>query len=276
MRWFKTSLLCLLVGPAWALEGYIVGAGVEADSADGLAGSVSAELEFTRNTWISAAAAKSTLDLPRGRSVDTIYGNIGFDHWFEPVGIRLGVAYWGDSDILDSTDFAGSVYWRNDKASISLGIEYREFSFDIFRQDALPGQDVEFHAEGIGLSGRLSLGRSVSLSLSAIDFDYNVNLGRAANQPITDFLSVSRLSLINSLIDYRARVGLSLDAGERRWSLDYATWKGEVDGSKTDSTTLRFLTPMGRKSDVEFGIGVDDSDTYGSVTFFSIFVFFYG
>ncbi|MCH8248110.1 MAG: hypothetical protein IH913_00745 [Proteobacteria bacterium] len=46
--------------------------------------------------------------------------------------------------------------------------------------------------------------------------------------------------------------------------------------AKTDSTTLRFLTPMGKKSDIEFGLGVDDSDTYGSVTLFSLFVYFYG
>jgi len=276
MRWFSGSLCCLLACPVCALDGYVVGAGIEADSQDGLAASIWTDLGLTEKTWLSVAFAKSTVDSPRGRSIDTLFADIAVDHWFEPIGVQLGMAYWGDSDVLDSTDVVGALYWRNAKTRVALDAEYRDYSLEFFRQDALPGQDIEFHSTGVGLSARFSLSPSVDLSLSGMKYDYNVNLGRAANLPITDFLSVSRLSLINSLIEQRVKIGLSLDAGEQRWSLDYANWKGEVDGSRTNSTTLRLLTPMGQKSDIEFGIGVDDSDTYGSVTFFSVFVFFYG
>ncbi|MCH9005868.1 MAG: hypothetical protein IH838_11330 [Proteobacteria bacterium] len=268
--------MLLFASPAWAAGGYIVGAGVEADSDDANALTISAEFGLAENTWITTALAKNQVDLPRGISIDTLYADIGIDHWFDPLGVRVGVAYWGDNEILDSVDLRGSLYWRNDKVSVSGNFEYRDFSFDIFRDDLQPGQDVRFHAKGAGLSVRFELNDAVDLRLSGIDYTYNVDLSRAANAPIRDFLSVSRLSLINSLIDYRVRIGLGIDVGEQRWSLDYATWKGEVDGSKTDSTTLRFLTPMGKKSDIEFGLGVDDSDTYGSVTLFSLFVYFYG
>ena len=229
-----------------------------------------------KETWLSAAIAASRIDLPRGTSIDTLYADLSIDHWFQPVGIRAGVAYWGDSDVLSSVDYRGSLYWRNDRVSITGNYEYRDFTFDIFRLDALPGQDVKFHADGIGLAVRFELSPAVDLSLSGMDYEYNVNLGIAANRPIVDFLSVSRLSLLNSLIDYRARVALGVDVGERRWSLDYATWAGEVDGRDTESLTLRFLTPMGQKSDIEFGLGVDHSDDFGSVTLFSVFLFFYG
>ncbi len=276
MRWFKFTSLLLFAGPACALEGYVVGLGLEGDSADGIAGSFSLDLGLTEKTWLSVAAAKSSLDLPRGGSLDSRFGQLGIDHWFEPLGVSLGIAYWDASDILNSTDYLGEVYWRGDNARVALDIEYRDFSFDVFRRDALAGQDVEFHADGIGLSARFSLTQSIDLNLAGIDYNYNVNLGRAANQPITDFQSVSRLSLINSLVDFRANVGLGFDIGKQRWSLDYASWLGEVDGSRTTSTTLRFLTPMGQKSDVEFGIGVDDSDIFGSISFFSVHLFFYG
>jgi hypothetical protein len=276
MSWFRAFVLLLFAVPVWAAEGYIVGIGVEADSEDAMAASLSGELGLAENTWLSGAVAKSSFDLPRGISIDTIYGDVGIDHWFDPVGARVTVAYWGDSDILDSLDYRGSLYWRNDKVSIAGDFEYRDFSFNIFRGDLRPDQDVRFHANGAGLTARFELNDAVDLSLSALDYDYNVNLRIDANRPILEFLSVSRLSLINSLIDYRARIGLGIDVGKQRWSLDLATWKGEVDGRKTRSATLRFVTPLGEKSDIDIGLGVDDSDGYGSATILSIYVYFYG
>ena len=276
MYWFRASLLLLIASPVWAAEGYIIGIGAEVDNADASAGSLSGELAITENTWLSAALAKNTVDLPRGISLDTVYGDLGVDHWFDPVGIRATVAYWGDSDVLDSVDYRGSLYWRNDKVSLSGEYEYRDFSFDVFRDTLLPGQDFKFSADGLGLSARFELSESVDLSLSGINYSYDVDLRLDANRPILDYLSVSRLSLINSLIDYRARVGLGVDAGDQRWSLDVATWKGEVDGRKTNSVTLRFLTPLGKKGDVEFGLGVDKSRDFETVTLFSVFFYFYG
>ena len=276
MRWFSASLLLFLSGPLGAAEGYIIGVGAEVDNADASAGSLSGELAVTESTWLSAAFARNSIDLPRDITLDTVYGDIGVDHWFDPVGIRATVAYWGDSDILDSVDYRGSLYWRNDRMSLSAEYEYRDFSFDVFRDDLRPGQDAKFNANGVGLSVRFELSESVDLSLSGIDYDYNVNLGIDANRPILDFLSVSRLSLINSLIDYRVRAGLGIDAGNQRWSLDIATWKGEVDGRKTNSATLRFLTPLGKAGDVEFGLGVDKSRDFETVTLFSVFLYFYG
>jgi hypothetical protein len=276
MSCFRTFVLLLFAAPVWAAEGYVVGAGVDIDSGDALAGGLSGEIGVTENTWLSAVVAKTTTDLPRGTSLDTLYADFGIDHWFDPVGIRATVAYWGDSDILDSIDYRGALYWRNEKVTLTGRLEHRDFSFDIFRGDLRPGQDIEFHSTGAGLSAAFQLGESVDLSFSAIDYNYDVNLRIDANRPILDFLTVSRLSLINSLVDYRARVGVGVDVGERRWSLDLATWKGEVDGRMTKSATLRFITPLGDRSDIDLGLGVDDSDEYGSVTVFSFYLYFYG
>ncbi len=276
MSWFRVLLLLLIASPSWALEGFVLSGGVDGDSADGVSGSAGVDLGFSDNTWLSVGAGKSSVDLPRGNSIDTLSVFASIDHWFNPIGIQLGLSYWGDDQILDSIDTRGSLYWRNENTMISADYEYRDFAFDIFRDSLVAGRDVEFHAQGIGLSARFGLNESVDLSFSGISYDYNVNLGRAANRDILDFISVTRLSLINSLIDYRARIGVDIDWGEQRWSLDFATWEGAVDGSKTNSTTLRLLTPIGKKTDLELGIGVDDSDSYGSVTLFSIYLYFYG
>ena len=54
------------------------------------------------------------------RSNDTILTDVGIDYWVEPVGVRVGGPYWGNSDILDSKDLRASVYARGKVGSISL------------------------------------------------------------------------------------------------------------------------------------------------------------
>ena len=46
--------------------------------------------------------------------------------------------------------------------------------------------------------------------------------------------------------------------------------------SRTKSDTVRFLAPIGHRNDIEFGLGYDDSENYGEVTVFSVFLYFYG
>ena len=96
------------------------------------------------------------------------------------------------------------------------------------------------------------------------------------NADAARLLSVSRLSLINTIIDHRASVSLGIDQGPRYWEIDFTTWEGVIDRSRTNSTTLRFLTPMTDKTDIEFGLGYDDSELYGDVAFFSLYLYFYG
>ncbi len=267
----------LFADTAPAAEGYILGFGIEGDTAEGLAASVIGDLALTSNTWLTAAVAASTVDLPRRQSVDTWYADLGLDHWFDPVGVRLGVSYWGDSDILDSNDLRGSIYWRGDGVMIGADYEFRDFDFEIPPFNMFPGRTIRFDAHGIGLSAGFDLSENTSLSLYGMDYNYSIDLRiEDTNRPILDLLSFSRFSLINSLVDYDVGVALGLDAGLQRWIFDFSTWKGEVDGSVTNSATIRLMTPMGDKSDIEFGLGVDNSELYGSVTFLSVYLYFYG
>lgn len=280
MPWRKTISLLLpilaLASNALAAEGYILGFGLEGDTEEGLAVTAIGDVELTENTWLTAAIARNMVDLPRRQTLDTWYADIGLDHLFDPVGIRLGVAYWGDSDILDSIDWRGSLYWRNDKVRIAADYEFRDFDFELPAFGAFPGRAVNFDANGIGLSVRFDLTDNTSLNVYGMDYDYSIDLSLDRNQGIIDLLTFSRMSLINSLVDYQVGAGLGVDVGTRRWQFELGTWKGEIDGSVTNTATLRFMTPMGEKSDVEFGLGVDNSELYGTVTFLSVYLFFYG
>lgn len=269
-------VLLPLVGNVYAAEGYVLGAGVEGDTEDGLAVSVVGELGLTERTWLSAGLARNSAESEFRQNLDTWFADLGIDHWWKPVGIRAGIAYWGDNDTLDSTDLRTSLYWRGDSFSVAADFEHRDFDVLFPGNDQFQSREGSFAADGIGLSTRFDVSDSVSIGLSAIDYDYDVNLRLDSNRPLLQLLTFSRLSLINSLVDYRASASLGVDVGERNWRFDVATWKGEVDAATTKSATVRFLTPLSDRTDIEFSLGVDDSELYGNVTFFSVFVFFYG
>lgn len=268
--------ILLFASNALAAEGYIIGGGLEGDSADGLAASVIGEIGLTEKTWVSGAIARNMAELPFRRNLDTWYADLGIDHWWDPVGIRAGIAYWGDNDTLDSSDWRASLYWRADGFSIAGEYEFRNFNFLFPATDQFPGRNVGFEATGVGLRTRFDITDSVNFGLSGMDYDYDVNLRLDNNRGLLDLLSFSRLSLINSLIDYRASATLGVELGQRHLQFDVGTWKGEVDGGTTQSATIRFLNPLGDRADIEFALGVDDSELYGNVTFFSVFLYFYG
>jgi hypothetical protein len=266
----------LLAGPTWAVEGYIIGGGLETDSADAIAVSFIGQLKIADETWLSATLAKSTAELPRDLSLDTVFGDVGIDHWFKPIGVNASIAYWGDHNILDSVNYRASLYWRSPKVTISGDVEFRDFELDFPATDRLPVRTTSFGATGIGLTTRFRLSDKVSLGIYGMDYDYDVNFRIEENDRILALLSVSRLSLLNSLVDYRASASLSVDAGKRQWQLELATWQGEADQEITKSATIRFITPLGKSSDIEFGLGIDKSDVYGDTTFLSVFMYFYG
>lgn len=276
MSWRNALPLLLLTGTSWASEGYILGFGIEADSADGLAGSAVGSIGITQHTWLSASLARNSTELPRGLRQESWYADVGVDHWFDPLGVRAGVAYWGNRDVLSSVDWLGSVYVRGDRATFGGDLEYRDFRFVLPQTDFFAGRTVRFDATGIGLTASLELTEKARIALSAMDYDYSVDLNLESNRRLLELLSFSRFSLINSLVDYRVSANLGVDVGEHRWQFDARAWKGAVDGARTLSGTVRFLTPIGEGSDVEFGLGVDDSELYGRVTFLSAFLYFYG
>ena len=277
MSSYRYALLLLLAGTALADDnGFLIGGGIEGDSDEGLRGSMIAGLGLSADTWLSGGVSQSSVDLPNGREINTLYADLELDHLFDPVGIRLGVSYWGDADILDSNDWRATLYWRGEKVTLSGEYEFRDFDFIVPSLDLVSVREFMFDADGIGLRARFELSDNVSMSLSGKTYDYSVDFVPDENRDVISLFSVTRLSLINSLIASRAGLDISIDRGLNRWELELATWEGEVDNSRTNSLTLRYLVPMSGKTDIEFGLGYDDSDLYGDVTFFSVFLYFYG
>ena len=256
--------------------GYLLGGGVETDTADAVRGVVIAGFGLGEKTWLSTSAALGSVELGNGDESNTAYADIELDHHFDPVGIRIGAAYWGDPDNLDSVDLRGALYWQNDRVTIAGEHEYRDFNIVVPASDTFPGRELSFDADGLGLSANFRLSENFSLGFAGMKYDYSVNFRSDENRDAARLLSVSRLSPINDLIDNRASINVGLNRGLKHWGLNYSTWKGAIDQSRTRSVTIRYLMPLSNKTDIEFGLGYDTSDLYGNVTFLSLFLYFYG
>ena len=273
----RSAVLLLLAGNALAAgEGFMIGGGVESDNEDGLSTALIGGFGLAENTWLSAGVAKSSVELVSGRDLDTLYADIELDHFFDPVGVRIGAAYWGDSDVLESNDWRASLYWRNESATLAAEYEFRDFDFIIPSTDLLSSRTISFDADGIGASLKFQMSENTSLRLKGMSYDYSVPFRPIENVDAARLFSVSRLSLINTLVNYRASISLGIDRGLKRWEIDVASWEDVIAGSRTDSITLRYLMPLTDKTDIEFGLGYDDSELYGDVTFFSLYLYFYG
>jgi hypothetical protein len=279
MRWCRRSAIAALTllsaNCALAGDGYVLGIGAEGDTSHSRAFSAFADFGITENTWISATAAKAQAKGALSE-LNTIYGDIGLDHHFDPIGVRIGAAYWGDSEILDSVDIRGSLYVRTKGLSLSAEYENRSFDFLFNLEPLLERRQVEFGADGYGLRFRVKASDRLSLYLRGMSYDYSVDLTRLQNIADLNFLAASRLSLANSLLDYRIDGGVDIELGLKTLSLEAGSRQTAIDSGRVASLSAGLLFPATDASDIELRVGYDDSENFGGTTVISFFWFFYG
>ena len=110
-------LLCLACNGSAFAANYILGLGAAADTEDGRAISAFGDFGIRENTWLSATIGSTdTSGIAGGFS--TTFADVGIDHYFNPLGIRIGGANVGDPDILDSDDVRASLYYRDEIQNI--------------------------------------------------------------------------------------------------------------------------------------------------------------
>ena len=275
-RWLFASTAAAafaVLNPA-AANPLVVGLGAEVDDADNLAYSLFADVGLLDETWLSASLARTESD--RGSfDLSTLYADIGIDHHFKPLGVRLGAAYWGDDDLLDSKDIRGSVYLRGEKGSVSVDYQRRNFELTIGGGIPRNPTTVDFSADGIGVSASMPLNERFRIYASGMDYDYSRNIRIQPNVDTLRFFGRSRLSLVNSLVDFRASAGLEISFGLRSLDFRFARWRTEVDRGDIDSYGIGFLMPAGDAADIELRLAYDDSENFGGATVFSFFLYLF-
>lgn len=270
-----SALLVLVIVESALAEAFVLGVGAEADSADGRALTAFGDFGVAEKTWLSATVSSYETDNVFGGMRTTLV-DAGIDHWFKPVGIRAGASYWGNSDILDSVDLNASLYFRGENFMLSANYKHRDFDFVILSDFPDLRREVGFTADGWGLTSRFPLGKSVSLHMGGMQFDYSRNIRIQQDIDSLRFLSSSRLSMINSLIDHRVNAGLEFKFGLRSIDLTAGSWQTAVDGGKVNSFSLGFLTPLSDRTDAEFRFSYDDSESFGNTTALSVYLYYFG
>lgn len=270
-----SALLVLVIVESALAEAFVLGVGAEADSADGRALTAFGDFGVAEKTWLSATVSSYETDNVFG-GMRTTLADAGIDHWFKPVGIRAGASYWGNSDILDSVDLNASLYFRGENFMLSANYKHRDFDFVILSDFPDLRREVGFTADGWGLTSRFPLGKSVSLHMGGMQFDYSRNIRIQQDIDSLRFLSSSRLSMINSLIDHRVNAGLEFKFGLRSIDLTAGSWQTAVDGGKVNSFSLGFLTPLSDRTDAEFRFSYDDSESFGNTTALSVYLYYFG
>lgn len=274
-RFLSSVLLCLACNGSVFAAGYVLGLGAAADTEDGRAISAFGDFGIGENTWLSGTFGSTETNGIAG-GFSTTFADIGIDHYFNPVGIRISGAHWGDPDILDSDDVRAALYYRDDIASFSADYERRNFDF-VFRSLLLDERrKAEFHADGWGLTSRIQFSDRITVRLSGMHYGYSRDIRIQPEIDVLRFLSASRLSLINSLIDYRINAGMEFRFGLRSIDVSAGSWKTAVDQSKVDSYTIGFLTPMSDRTDIEFRLSFDDSESFGNTTALTVYLYYFG
>ena len=266
---------CLALGDVAHAEGYILGFGAARDTEDATALTAFGDFGISDKTWLSAMVGRTETEALIGGFETSTY-DVGIDHHFDPVGIRLSAAYWGDSGLLDSEDVRVSFYYRDDIATFSANYERRDFDF-VFGSVLLGDRrKVEFQADGWGMTSRVRFGDRVSLNLNGMHYEYSRRIRIDPDINIFRFLSASRLSLMNSLLDYHANAGVEVAFGLRSVDVSAGTWKTAVDQSKVDSWSIGFLTPVSDRIDAEFRLSFDDSENFGNTTALAVYLYYFG
>ena len=281
MFWCKASVL-LLIGficcssAAQAGVGYVLGINGVADNAGGRAVSGFIDYGLAEGTWLSGTIARTNAGGVLG-GLDTIYVDAAIEQSFGLFGVRAGAAYWGDNDILDSNDIRAAVFFRARKGSLTLNYERRNFDF-VFSPLLAPDtiRTVEFYADGIGASASLQASEGSRIFVSGMGYDYSQDIRLQPQIDLLRFLSSSRLSLMNSLVDYRVSGGVEFLFGQRAVDLTFSNWQTAIDGGKVRSVSIGFLTPSGPANDLELRVALDESENFGSTFALAVSFYFFG
>lgn len=265
----------LLAIASHAAADHVVSIGLEADTEDSKAVSLLGSFAVAEETWLTASGSRSRSP-GQVFDIDTWFFDLGVDHYFDPLGVRIGAAYWGDEELLDSNDLRAAVYWKNERASLSLDYERRAFDLTVRSLLLDRPRRVEFDADGIGLSARAKLTEAVSAYANGMHYDYSRDISLEPNIDVLRFFALSRLSTYNSLIEDRLSAGVEFSFGSRVFDVRASSWETAVFGDRVDSLGVGLLTPIGNASDLELRLAVDDSDSAGRATVFSVFFYFYG
>lgn len=255
----------------------VIFAGLDGDDEGGLGVKLGLDYGVGDETWLTVIG-NYTSSSDQFADITTRSLSVGLEHSFGRFGISGDVSYWGDPDELDSTSFRGSFFYKAAGWRLALAAERRnvDVTFRFVNADDLRVQTTE-DLEVDALGGRLSYSgdHPWSFHLGHTDYDYSRD-PRLLNFLFRfSLLSASGLTLANSFLEYSNTAGVEYAFGDRAVFLELNADKGAVDELRIHTYSVGLLTPIAQRWDVEFRLGVADTEGLGSSPFGGVTFFLY-
>jgi hypothetical protein len=237
-----------------------VGAQVDEDSNDSLLATLDVGVE--RKTWLSLTAGRSTSPADRA-DIEANTFVLGVEHRFPKVGFTLEAEKWGDSGVLETQSFAGSVYFDRDDWRVGFRYGARDIDIPFTATGPLGNtfqRTVGVDADSYGFDARVAVAEHWKLYLGLTEYDYSRNLRVLPRIDALNLLSTSTLTLANSFIDHERSIGAEREIKRSLLSVRFATDRSAVDDSKFETFELSGLVPVGGRVDLEISLGSGRSD----------------
>ena len=251
-------------------------AGLAADRDGGLGVRTGIDYGIGEKTWLTAIGTYTDLS-DEFYDISTRSLDVGIEHTFGRLGIAGNVSYWGDPDELDSTSLRGSVFYRAGQWRFAVSGEQRNVDV-VFRftndSDVRVERTEELIVDALGGSIGYS-GDPWSVRLGHTSYDYSRN-PQALNFLFRfSLLSASGLTLANSFLEYRTWTSLDYNFGDRGLMLELSSDKGAVDQLRTNTVMLGYYMPIANRWDMEFQLGLADTEVFGSALFGGVTFFLF-
>jgi hypothetical protein len=232
----------------------------------------------TRATWLSFTTSRSTSSANRADvKADSIV--LGVDHRFEKVGIAFEAEDWGDSGVLETRDYRGSLYV--DRERFRVAVTYEDRSIDIPFTITGPlgrqfSRNVNVPAHGVAVDARVVPAPLWTIYFSAGEYDFERDLAALPRIAQFNLLSTSTLTLANSFVDQVRMVGMQREFGAVAFNLSFMRDRSAIDGSILDTTSAAVVFPVGRRFDLDVQVGSGRSDLFGTGLYAGLSFLVYG
>jgi hypothetical protein len=264
--------------PSSADRSWMLGVGAQADE-DGNESTLAAlHWGVARGSWLSFSAGQSSSPADRA-DVEASTLAVDFDRRFDTVGFTLGAERWGDSGVLETRAFSGSVYFDNDRWRVGVGYQTRDIDIPFTLTGPLGGtlqRSVSLDAGRYSLDARTALGERWALYFGIAEHDYERDLAALPRIERFNLLSGSTLTLAQSFIDHERSIGLEREFERLVLNLRAATDRSAVDGSRLDTLDAALLVPLGRRVDLEVNLGKGRSDLFDAGFYGGLLLLVYG
>ena len=238
--------------------GWMLGLGAQADENDAHSVLGTSYIGVGPRTWLTFSAGKSSSP-GDGGDIEANALLIGVDHRFDKVGFTFEVEQWGDSGVLETTDFSGSVYFDRVRWRIGFGYEQRDIEIP-FTLTGPFGGTLQRYRRRAGRRPLARRQREPRRALAVVRRSQGVRLRAQSQRAAAD----RELELAQHVdVDAREQLSRPRPLAQRRAQVRPGDVverairhrRSAIDGAELDTLEAAVLFPIGRRIDLEVNLG---------------------